>query len=243
MNIIKLDSTPSTNTWLKENATDIESPVFVYCRLQSAGRGQRGNSWESEEGKNITGSVLFHPHSFKAANQFLISEAVALAIIEFLRQFDIQAAVKWPNDIYVGNKKICGILVENVVIGNEITRTIMGFGININQEKFLSDAPNPVSVKLINKNEYDYDIDGLVLELSVILEKYLDQLTDSGSLHNRFMENLWRNDRLFYPYFDKIKNEKLMAVIDNVAPDGLLTLRLDSGESRSYMFKEVEFLI
>lgn len=241
MKIIKLEETGSTNNWLNDHDGEITSPTFVYTNVQSAGRGQRGNSWESEPGKNITGSLLFHPESFHAALQFHISEAVALALVDLLKRHGISAKVKWPNDICVGNKKICGILMEHIVTGHDISRTIAGIGLNVNQEVFISDAPNPISMKMITGQEYD--VDKLALELSELLETNLERLSEPRLIHTQFMENLWRNDGHFYPFFDRRKNELIYARIHSVATDGILTLMTENGEQKGYAFKEIEFRI
>lgn len=241
MNIVRLESTVSTNTWVAQNEETLPTPSFVYCHEQTAGRGQRGNSWESEPGKNITASLFFHPLDFEAKDQFIISEAIALAITEFLQQFGIQPKVKWPNDIYVDDKKICGILVEHSVTGRNITRTIAGFGININQTIFLSNAPNPVSLKILTGLEYD--LTKLRMSLIELLEKYLKILDKSEFIHTRFHKLLWRLDGNYYNFYDRKKGENINAKIDSVAINGILSLQTKEGENRQYAFKEVEFII
>lgn len=239
MKILKIEETDSTNIWLKENEKVLESPLFVYCVTQTAGRGQRGNTWESEPGKNITGSLLFHPLSLRAENQFLISEAVALGVVELLGKYGIQAKIKWPNDIYVDNEKICGILVENVITGRDITRSIAGVGLNVNQDTFISDAPNPVSMTQITG--LTYPIDRVTEDLVSTIESNLKGIITPEELHEKFMEKLWRNDGNFYPFFDRKSDEPIKAKIQAVRPDGTLMLITDKNEVRSYVFKEIEF--
>ena len=241
MDIIRLESASSTNTWVSLNEKDLPTKAFVYSVSQTAGRGQRGNSWESEPGKNITASVLFHPLDFPAINQFFLSEAFSMAIIDFLSGYGVKAKVKWPNDIYVGDKKICGILVEHVVTGKNISRTIAGFGININQTVFLSDAPNPVSLSLITGEKYD--LEELIQDLATIIENYLSELGKVSLIHQKFMKMMWRNDHNFYKFVDRKQNEGLEARIHDVAPTGILTIETRNGELREYAFKEVEFVI
>lgn len=241
MKVKKLEEAVSTNSWVSENEHSLEPPVFVYCHKQTAGRGQRGNSWESETGKNVTGSLIFYPEKFHAASQFLISEAIALSVVNLLKDYGITSEIKWPNDIYVGNKKICGILVEHVITGHEITRTIAGVGLNVNQKKFFSDAPNPISIFQISGKEFN--VDQIAGELAELFEHYLNMTRNPGSLHSLFMENLWRNDGRFYPFVDKKTDEPILARIDSVASDGTLTLVTAEGEHRNYAFKEVEFTI
>lgn len=241
MDIIKLDTADSTNSWVAAYEKDLPSPALVYCVEQTAGRGQRGNSWESAPGLNITASLLFHPQDFLAEWQFLISENIALAIISFLKDLGVEAKVKWPNDIYVGDRKICGILVEHVVTGKFITRTIAGFGININQTEFLSDAPNPVSLSMLTGEKYN--LENALAKLSLHLEKFLREIHQGISSHILFMKMLWRNDGNFYKFVDRKKDEPIEACIQEVAPTGMLTLQTREGDIRDFAFKEVEFVL
>lgn len=241
MNIIKLETINSTNSWLADNERNLQSPCLVYCVTQTAGRGQRGNSWESEPGKNITASLLFHPHNFPAIRLFTISEAIALSITDFINSFGVSAKIKWPNDIYIENKKVCGILVENCILGNNITRTIAGFGINMNQMQFVSDAPNPVSIAMLTGRFYNIDV--YVRKLAEYLQKYLDFLDNPDRLHQGFLEALWRHDHKPYLFYDRKTDENIRATIKGVETDGILTLITQKGEERRYAFKEVEWLM
>lgn len=243
MEIIKLDTAHSTNSWLTRNEQHIKGDCLVYCHNQTSGRGQRGNSWESEPGKNITASVLFRPKDFPAPWQFAISEAIALAIVDTLSIFGVDAKVKWPNDIYVGDKKICGILIEHSIVGSNISRTVAGFGINVNQEKFLSNAPNPVS--LYNLTGQHYDLEEIIEKLTEKIDFSLHRLWEESpeNIHKRFLCELWRKDGCMHPFFDRLKKEKILAEIHDVAPDGFLTLLTENGEKRRYAFKEVEYLL
>ena len=243
MDILRIDTADSTNTWLTQHEKEIAETVLVYCDCQTAGRGQRGNSWESEPGKNITASIIFHPKDFPANLQFRISEAVSLAIIDFLKHYGVEAKIKWPNDVYVGDKKICGILVEHVVTGMNISRCIAGIGININQKKFKSDAPNPVS--LIQLTGKENDIHEGVKLLGKCLEKNIISLgTEVDSIfHSEFISSLWRKDNKYHSFKDRKKDEIIEAYILDVGPDGFLTLVKKDGERRKYAFKEVEYIL
>ena len=241
MQILRLHKTSSTNSWVAENEAALPSTVLVYCDCQTAGRGQRGNSWESAPGENITASLIFHPENFEACRQFAISEAIALAIVDFLELYGVAPKIKWPNDIYVGDKKICGILVEHVVSGRNISRTIAGLGINMNQTEFKSDAPNPVSLKQLTGRHYD--LTEAIDKLSRSLEKYLTKIDKGERLHLDFTNRLWRADGQYYNFFDRTRGEQICASVDKVGPDGLLCLSLKDGSRRHYAFKEVEFII
>lgn len=241
MQIINLPEVDSTNSWLAQHSAEFEGPTLLFCHEQKAGRGQKGNTWESQPGKNITASLLFYPKNFEARHQFLISEAISLAIIDFLTELGVSARVKWPNDIYVGDKKICGILVEHVITGSNISRTIAGFGININQTEFLSDAPNPISLALITGKFYN--VESLVMKLSTNLEKYLGKISQDNDLHKDFLSVLWRHDGRFYKFYDHKSVEMIEARIHSVATDGVLTLETKKGLFRNYMFKEIEYIL
>lgn len=241
MQIIEIQETESTNSWMAAHEEAVSKPALVYALRQTAGRGQRGNSWESAPGLNLTASAIFTPDDVEASCQFVVSEAVALAVCDTLRALGVVSKVKWPNDIYAGDRKICGILIENSLMGKNIVRSIAGVGININQTLFVSDAPNPVSVKMITDESIEIaEVAGM---FAAALERRLSQVKHPESLHNEYMANLWRADSAFYPFRDKRSSGNISARIENVAPDGILTLFLDSGELRKYAFKEVEFII
>ena len=136
---------PSTNSFaasmLREQ--EVQEGTVVYTNYQSAGRGQGGNKWESEENKNLLISIILFPSMINPSDQFLISMAVSLGICDFLDQYTSAISVKWPNDIYVKNDKIAGILIENSIMGDQIEHTIAGIGINLNQTVFEGDVHNP----------------------------------------------------------------------------------------------------
>lgn len=244
MKIIHLEEVDSTNSYLEREANKLESPVLVMAHNQTNGRGQRGNCWESAPGQNLTFSVLFRPKEFRAAGQFAISEATALAVVGFLAKHGIKSTVKWPNDIYVGDKKICGILIKHSLMGDDISYSILGAGINVNQTLFVSDAPNPISMRQITNKEYD--LEKLLQEMTECLEHRFQQiygLHHRMNLHNEFMSNLWRGDGEYHPFIDTASGEKFEAAIDGIALDGVLTLRLKDDTTRSYLFKEVAFCV
>ena len=243
MIVKELLSATSTNTWLAENRQILTPPILVYALAQTAGRGQRGNSWESEPGKNLTASALLDPAGVLPRHQFFISEAVALAVVDLLAEAGVNARVKWPNDIYVADRKICGILIEHAILPDSIMYSIAGIGVNINQTRFISDAPNPVSLAQITGRSYD--IPDMAARLSRCIDRRMEMLHPSrrDGLHAEFMQTLWRADGALYPFFDRLASERIDARIEGVAPDGTLTLSLSDGSSRSYAFKEIEFLL
>ncbi len=216
--------------------------VATYC--QTAGRGQRGNSWESEPNKNISFSILLRPNNIIARQQFFISEAVSVAIVNTLNRYisNHRVAIKWPNDIYVDDLKICGILIENTLCGSNISQSIVGVGINVNQRKFLSDAPNPISI--IHYTNAEISLDDILCEVTeeiLAIVNHYDTTQEFDILHKEYCENLWRNNG-YYPYTTP-NGEQFDARIENVAPDGTLTLCDTQNTSRSFAFKEVQAIL
>ena len=230
--IIHIAETDSTNRWLRERGS--EGDMVVVADYQTAGKGQGTNSWESERGKNLLFSVLYHPQRIPANRQFHISMAVSLAIADALGEHIGDVSIKWPNDIYWRNAKICGILIENRLLGQTIRDSIIGVGINVNQRQFHSNAPNPVSLWQIHGHETD---------LELLLQSILDKFTlyiNKKEIKTQYLHQLYRR-KGFHPYADK--EGSFMAEIVDVEDDGHLLLCDDNGQQRRYAFKEVSFVI
>ena len=241
---IKVSQTASTNTYLSRLAATLPGGTVIYTPSQTAGRGQKGNSWESEDGKNITFSLLLKRPPVKARDQFCLSEAAAMAVIETLTAEAGEGfTVKWPNDVYWQDKKVCGMLIENSLDGTGIANCIIGIGINVNQERFLSDAPNPVS--LINITGHEHDLEPLLKRVCSRIEQLVASLGDDSArreLHQRYMTALYRNDGALHP-FEDAAGLRFMASVAAIAPDGTLTLRHEDGTTRDYLFKQVRHII
>ena len=241
---IKVSQTASTNTYLSRLAATLPGGTVIYTPCQTAGRGQKGNSWESEDGKNLTFSQLIKRPPIKARDQFYLSEAAALAVVEALAAEAADGfSVKWPNDVYWHDKKICGMLIENSLDGSDIATSVVGIGINVNQERFLSDAPNPVSLKGITGR--DHDLMALLKRVCSRIEQLVDSLDDDSArqqLHRSYMAALYRNDGQQHPYEDAQGN-RFMASVADIAPDGTLTLLHEDGTRHSYLFKQVRHII
>ncbi|MCH5218672.1 MAG: biotin--[acetyl-CoA-carboxylase] ligase [Muribaculaceae bacterium] len=232
-----IEETASTNAYVKEHRDSVEPMTMVLARRQTAGRGQRGNSWESAPGENLTFSLRFVPRGIRPTEQFTISEAAALAAVDTLAAYGVKAAVKWPNDIYVADGKVCGILIENVIAGTEIAESVIGIGLNVNQTVFESDAPNPVSMAGLTGRRYPLE------EVTATFGRALRRRLAEGSLgsralHEEYTARLWRGDGAFHPFVEA-GGERVEAVIDGVELTGHLRLRLRNGETRRYAFKEV----
>lgn len=248
---INLDSVDSTYLYADANASSLPSPTLISAQTQIAGRGQRGNVWISEPGKNLTITFFSRPQKFPVNKQFFISEAFSLAIIRFLRQeCGINAMIKWPNDILVNNHKICGILIKHASIGSEISYTIAGAGININQTIFDSErAPGATSARILTGCKYQ--ISALETAISQIWEEDMEPLFNDSeehllhrftNLHTQYMNKLWRNDGLHYPFTETSTGRSFWAKIAGVEPMGHLLLNADNEENfRRYAFKEIIF--
>lgn len=234
----------STITWMHDElkTNTLSHGYCVYTDFQTGGRGQGKNSWESERAQNVMFSLLLRPEKIGALQQFFISEMVALAISEVLEKYlKTNVHIKWPNDIYVDDRKICGILIENKLSGNHIASCIIGAGINVNQKKFLSDAPNPVSMFQLAGQTFDRDV---ILDemVSLILDKYESFLPENPEmLQKQYFEKLYRNAGFFT--FKSKEGEPFEAEIHAVLPTGHLVLKEKNGQLRTFAFKEVQFVI
>lgn len=235
---IHVVATTSTNTTLDEICNHQKMPELscIYTDYQSAGRGQRGNSWESENGTNLLFSVVFFPDFLPANKQFRLSQVNALALQETLSQYSDNITVKWPNDIYWKDMKICGTLIENDLTGMNLSRSIAGTGVNLNQQKFVSDAPNPVSLSQITGQTYD--IEAILHQILDRTAFYYQQLKDGkgDEIAERYCAALYRREGL-HTYRDA--NGIFRARIVEIQPSGRLILEDESGDLRPYLFKEV----
>ncbi|MCU4173771.1 biotin--[acetyl-CoA-carboxylase] ligase [Carboxylicivirga sp. N1Y90] len=241
-NYIRYDELPSTNTELKKliDTKDVREGTVVICRNQNDGKGQANNSWESEKGKNLTFSLLLRPNFLEPHKQFYVSKIISLAIIDALSEFICGITVKWPNDIYIGDKKIAGILIENSIMGAQLDYCIIGIGLNVNQTVFTSDAPNPVSLKSISLTEFDLDkvLDSILKHIQIRYKQL--QSEDLDSINSTYFSLLYRN---IGKHLFKDEQETFKASIKGVDEMGLLTLKDTSGQMREYAFKEVQFII
>lgn len=240
---ILIRETASTNSYLARMATMLPSGTVIYTHHQSAGRGQRGNHWEAEPGKNLTFSLLIKNLGIAPVSQFYISETVSVAIVDFLSQYANGFSIKWPNDIYHGDRKICGILIEHSLCGNNINHSIIGVGININQTEFLSDAPNPISLKQITGQEVQ--LDEALHDVCSRIERSVLALGNTtcnfNELHDRYKSLLYRHDGKLHN-FEHPSGKPFRAKIIDVNPTGTLVLQHEDNTIHNYAFKEVAFL-
>ena len=234
-----LEETDSTNDFLRHyTPREDEDMTVVWTDFQRKGRGQGSNQWESEAGKNLTFSVLIHPDKVRAQDQYIISMAVAETMHRFLSgMVDAAIQIKWPNDIYVGDSKIGGILIENHLSGEHIKDCIIGIGLNVNQTVFVSDAPNPISMRMIDDREWNREevLQGLISELVWQFQHFRFDI-----IRKKYRRHLYRREG-FYPYRDaEGEFEAEMLEVEN---DGHLILLDTQGRQRRYAFKEVAYVI
>lgn len=234
-------------------AATAEHGTVVYTDRQTAGRGQRGNSWESEPFKNVTMSILLRPENVAPNQQFWLSEISALAVERVLSKYIGNVSIKWPNDVYYKDFKICGMLIEHSLSGGKINYTIPGIGINVNQRVFLSDAPNPISLVNVLGHEVPTSeiLDGLVDEILTMCGQLPEKAEE---IHREFLSKLYRRDG-FHEYQSTIRSasadglsvleegEHFQARIVNVHPDGMLALMTTEGHIHTFAFKEVAFIL
>lgn len=241
-----IKATHSTNTLLKELLAKGEWPEgerFLYTAFQTAGRGQAGNGWESEEGKNLLCSILLPPRK----NLFEMNVLVSVVVHRFLGD---EYTIKWPNDIYWQDKKVAGILIENAIIGNEVKYSIAGIGLNVNQTEWKSDAPNPVSLKQITR--INYDLEELMYYLMDEFDEDMKMTTDE--LWAYYRDHLYRREG-FWPFVerevstaptmnaDRKTEGVFLAKIENVRTNGEIELRDQAGNLRIYHFKQVRYVL
>ena len=241
----KVKEVTSTNDYLAQLCKESKAKEFytVMAESQTNGKGQRGNTWESESGKNLTFSTVLYPTAMEAKNQFILSMLAAIACHEALGNYTDGFAIKWPNDIYWKDKKIGGILIENELEGGYIVQSIIGIGLNINQEVFYSDAPNPVSLKQIL--DVDIDIQEVMMKVVHGIVGGYRQLESNfvitqQAIGTLYRKNLYRHKGLF-PYRDA--QGEFMAEYQEIEPDGHLILKDEQGMLRRYAFKEVSFVL
>lgn len=240
--LIHISETNSTNNYLQSlcSKQKVEELTVVVADFQTSGRGQRGNSWESDSGKNLLFSIVIFPEFLEARRQFLISQIISLAIKEELDTYTTDISIKWPNDIYWKEKKICGMLIENDLMGRNISQSIAGIGININQETFHSSAPNPVSLRQITGKEFD--LFEILKNIVLRIQSYYSLLKkgNTESIVCQYEMSLFRKEGM---HRFKDANGKFLARIICVEPEGRLILEDEKLNKRGYMFKEVEYLL
>lgn len=240
--IVRLKSVDSTNNYANARIRDGQCPegtVFLAYE-QTAGRGQVHNFWESEPGMNLTFSLVFYPEFLEIRHQFMLSKVVALGIQQAVSNYISNVAVKWPNDIYAGDRKLGGILIENSIMNGLLKSSVAGIGLNVNQTVFVSNAPNPVSLKMLTGEHFDTD---RVLNdvLSGINSGY--ELLKAGAdseIDKKFISVLYGfHERRKFRAGEEIFEGEIIGVNEI----GQLQIKKQNGEIPEFHFKEVEFIL
>ncbi len=231
---------PTTMEMLSIDAAPAEEVWLVTTDFQTRGHGQVGTSWESDCGENLMFTFVFRPKDVRATEQFYLSEIACLAVAQTLDEYVENVSVKWPNDVYVGEKKICGMLLNHQLKGAMVESTMVGIGINVNQSQFVSDAPNPISLQQLLGHRIDTE---------EVLERFVHHFEtlymwwirgEKTRLRNLYQQRLFRREGQ-HLYLDSATGEVFSATIEQVAPTGLLTLRDSAGALRTFDFKAVQF--
>ena len=242
--VLAFNRLASTNLYFMDNETMHDQPegTVVLANHQTDGIGQSGNSWSSEEGKNLTFSVLLRPTFLPVAAQFELHKVLSVAVCTTLQQLlperdDIR--IKWPNDIYVGNRKICGMLVNNKISGNSYTFAVAGIGLNVNQTAFDPSLPNPTSLKTVAGKDFEtFDIlHDLLHEIGVWYTKL--KLGETETINKHYLQNLLNlGQQKSYRYH----NETIDATITGIDKFGHLQLQTSDNKSITCDIKEIQYI-
>ena len=240
---LKLDATDSTNSYLKElvGSGVPGNWTVVSTREQVQGRGQQGAHWFSDVGKNLTFSILIRETGLKATDQFILNCAVSNGIFKVLEDSEVpRLKVKWPNDIMSGSSKLAGILIENSLITDRITHSIVGIGLNVNQEVFPSDLPQAVSMRQLTQKKYNLEsLLGNLVE-SIAQEIELVERGEFETLRQNYINRMYRQNK---PHMFRVPGgQPFVAQIQGTTDNGLLILRHEDDNLVNYAFKEIEYL-
>lgn len=239
--IIRLQLADSTNNYANTQliGNELNDGTVFLAYEQSAGRGQMKNLWESEPGKNLTFSIVVFPDFLDIRRQFMLSKVVTLGIYTAMGKYVDNLRIKWPNDIYAGNQKLGGILIENSIMYSSIKSSVIGIGINVNQTVFLGTAPNPVSLKNLTNQQYDCEL--VLSEILSGIDFYYALLKEGEAelIDQEFISVLYRRNE---KHWFRTDQERFEGEIIGINEIGQLLIRKQDGEIRDFHFKEVEFL-
>jgi BirA family biotin operon repressor/biotin-[acetyl-CoA-carboxylase] ligase len=235
----KLSSTNSQASLLLKDK-DLPEGTVVYTDFQTGGRGQGANRWESEKCKNLLLSIILYPDSVQPEEQFAISIAISLGICDFIDRYYSGCKIKWPNDIYINNGKIAGILIENSIFGPEIKSSVAGIGLNINQENFPDNISNPISLKQVAGKEFDRDVilEQLLSDLDIRYKQLL--YGDRSHLKDEYISRLYRlNEWCAF----KSGNKEFTGRITDISDHGNLRIEGQNGRIAEFSFREVDYVL
>lgn len=242
-----IETINSTNDYLKQHPEE----TVIRTAFQTAGRGQQGNGWESERGQNLLFSTRLKT-SLPADEQWSINMLVAVALYKTihakLSTLNAKLSIKWPNDLYWGDKKLAGILIEHTLSGRHIADSIIGIGLNLNQTLWRSDAPNPVSLKQITGEEYDAEH-----MMQAFLNELVNLAANASNLKQEYMSALYRREGWFWweerevstaPTMNGQRTEQSFeARIADITEHGELVLQTRDNQLRTYHFKQIKYIL
>jgi len=272
----------STNEEARRRISELDNLSVLSVERQTSGRGQRGNRWISAAGENLTFSIILKFRTgdaasaesagdsavlpqLKAKDQFVLSEISSLALVRLLENHGIRASVKWPNDIYIGSCKVCGMLIENSLLGSSVSSSIIGIGLNVNQRNFDVSLPNPTSM-LLEDMKKEFDLPALLDEFMNIFVNFIDRFMDDRQdsfdvLRENYLSHLWRlneparfidytvlpsghSDKPVVTGITDIAGKEFTGIIRGLSPVGhLLVEDLDAIALREFSFKEIGYIL
>lgn len=240
-NAIWLEAVASTNLVAAEHihAHQPEDGTAILTKFQTAGKGQAGADWESDAGQNLLVTYILYPDFIEPKDLFVLNKAIALGVYDYVKSvLGEDVSIKWPNDIYYRDKKIAGLLIENSVTFSEVNYSIVGIGVNINQQKFKRYIPEAVSMR--NATEKKYSLEECFAELSNCLEhRYLQlKLKGASPVNADYKSALYRFGKYF---FFRQKGIIFKARITDVLDDGKLVLEKENEKPETFRFKEIAF--
>ena len=242
MKIIKLDAIDSTNSFLKElsQKASLDSFTVAIANSQSNGKGQMGTTWVSNTGENLLCSVYVAFDGVPITHQVLINYAVSLAIVNTLLKYDVpKVSIKWPNDILSSKSKVCGVLIENAIVNKEITSTVIGIGLNVNQRQFPETLPNATSmINLINKRVVIEELLYCLLDELKTTTSYITNET-TNVLKKTYLNHLHRKNKP--TMFRDQYNNVFLGMIVGVSPTGKIQIQLEDESLMEFGIKEIKY--
>ena len=240
-NIIHKTTVSSTNDDAKKKLQTEITPNFtvISATEQLIGKGLRKNSWHSQSGKNLTISIITYPKFLKVTEQFYLSKMISLGILEYLKTKGKYFKIKWPNDIYINDKKVCGILIESSIAGSTIKNSVIGIGLNINQTDFPKNLPSATSLALITGKVYQLDT-----ELNILLTNIYEFYNDLKKLNFSRIDNLYHTNLYKINKLNQFKDSTgtFFGTITGTTSDGKLIINTANNQIKTYNFKEIEFI-
>ncbi len=240
MHLIKVNAINSTNSFAREMFRENNKipATCIVAKKQLNGRGQRGTIWDSEEGKNLTFSVIYPRPALLPGRQFVLSAAVATTVLQVLEKFELpRLKVKWPNDIMSANLKIGGILIENVISEAKVAASVIGIGLNVNQQQF-EGLPGAGSMRMVCGR--DFDLEEVLQQLLIDLEARLDHLSEETSeeIMTTYKKHLFR--RQVPSTFQLPDKTFFTGMISDVTPEGKLLVKQEDDLLQEYDLKEIK---